>query len=100
MASTAISHVLETEALWLNQGRGCADGCKQCVYKLKEETSSPTMSTEALFLTCIINTIERHCLATCNVPSAFMQTDIDEQIHVHLDGELAMLLIKVDPTYQ
>ena len=40
------------------KGRGCADGRKQRIYKTKEETSSPTISTEALFLTCMINALE------------------------------------------
>ena len=44
--------------------------------------------------------MEGQSAATCDVPGAFMQVDIDEQIHVHLDGELAELLMKVDPTYK
>ena len=58
------------------------------------------MSMEALFLTCIIDAMEGWCVATCDVPGAFMQTDINELLHVCLDGDLALLLIKVDPTYQ
>ena len=82
------------------KGRGCADGRKQRVYKTKEDTSSPTISVEALFLTCLIDAMEDRSVATCDVPGAFMQVDIDEQIHVRLDGELAELLMKVDPTYK
>ena len=37
---------------------GCADGRKQRLYKTKDETSSLTMSTEAVFLTAIINAQE------------------------------------------
>ena len=36
------------------------------------------MSMEALFLTCIIDAMEGWCVATCDVPGAFMQTDINE----------------------
>ena len=82
------------------KGHGCANGWKQRVYKTKEDTSSPTISVEALFLTCLIDAIEGRSVATCDVPGAFMQVDIDEQIHVCLDGELAELLMKVDPTYK
>ena len=70
------------------------------MYKTKEDTSSPTISVEALFLTCLVDAMEGRSVATCDVPGAFMQVDIDEQIHVHLDGELAELLVKVDPTYK
>jgi hypothetical protein len=41
------------------KGHGCADGCKQCVYKTKEELSSPTVAIESLFLTVAIDAKER-----------------------------------------
>ena len=40
------------------KARECADGRKQCIYKSKDETSSPTVSKEAIFLTAIINAQE------------------------------------------
>ena len=81
------------------KGRGCADGRKQRLYKTKEETSSPTVSLESLFLTCLIDAIEGRHVITCDIPGAFMQTDIDELIHVKLEGQLVDLLIRVDPAY-
>jgi Reverse transcriptase (RNA-dependent DNA polymerase) len=79
------------------KGRGCADGRKQRIYKSKQEISSPTVSIESVFLTCTIDAKEGRDVATCDVPGAFMQTDIDELIHVRMDGELAELLAKIDP---
>jgi hypothetical protein len=32
------------------KARGCADGRKQSLYKTKDKTSAPTVSTESLFL--------------------------------------------------
>jgi len=81
------------------KGRGCADGRKQRLYKSKEETSSPAVSVEALFLTCVIDAMEGRHVATCDIPNAFMQTDIDELIHIKLEGPIADLLIRVDPSY-
>ena len=81
------------------KGRGCADGRKQRLYKSKEETSSPTISLESVFLTSIIDSLKDRDVITCDIPGAFMQTDMDELIHVKLEGELADLLIRVDPTY-
>jgi len=40
------------------KARGCTDGQKQRAYLSKEETSSPMVSTEALFLTCVIDAEE------------------------------------------
>ena len=79
------------------KGRGCADGQKQRIYKTKEETSSPTIATESLFLSCIIDAEEERDMATCDIPGAFMQALMDETVHVRLSGPLALLLKRVDP---
>jgi hypothetical protein len=54
------------------KGRGCADGRPQQDYTTKDETSSPTVATEALILTCLIDAIEGRDAATCDIPGAFM----------------------------
>jgi Reverse transcriptase (RNA-dependent DNA polymerase) len=82
------------------KGRGCADGRKQRLYKTKEESSSPTVSIKALFLTCMIDAIEDRYVVTCDIPGAFMHADIDELIHIKLEGELVDLLIRLDATYK
>ena len=38
-------------------------------------------------------------VVTCDVPSAFMQAEMDKVVHMKLEGELAKLLIKVDESY-
>jgi hypothetical protein len=79
------------------KARGCADGRKQRLYKTKEETSSPTVTTEAVFLTSVIEAQERRRVMTIDIPGAFMHVDIDELIHVRLEGPMAELLTRVDP---
>jgi len=81
------------------KGRGCADGRKQRVYKTKEETSSPTVTLESLFLTAVIDAKEGRDVATVDIPGAFMQADIDEKLHVRFDGEILDILLKLDPSY-
>ena len=82
------------------KGRGCADGRKQRIYKTKDETSSPTIHIESLMLLCIIDAIEGRYVVTLDIPGAFMQADIDEIIHVKLVGEIAELLVRVEPSYE
>jgi hypothetical protein len=41
------------------KGRGCADGRKQRAFIEKEQASSPTVSLEALLLTCVIDALEK-----------------------------------------
>jgi hypothetical protein len=79
------------------KARGCADGRKQRVYKTKQETSAPTVATEALMLSCVIDAEERRSVVTADIPGAFMQADMDEVLHMKLEGPLAMLLTRVDP---
>jgi hypothetical protein len=67
------------------------------VYKTKDKMSSPTVSTEALFLTAANNAHERRKVVTIDIPGAFMQCDIDELIFVKLEGTMALLLVKMDP---
>jgi Reverse transcriptase (RNA-dependent DNA polymerase) len=65
-----------------------------------DKTSSPIVSIEALFLSCIINAHQRRNVGTCDIPGAFMQADIDEELHILFEGELVELLIQVEPTFQ
>jgi hypothetical protein len=87
------------------KSRGCADGSKQRLWKTKVETSSPTVHTHSLFLTASIAGFERRKVVkgrkvvTVDNPGAFMQTDIDELIHVKLEDELVEVLLMVDSGY-
>ncbi|KAG7353502.1 hypothetical protein IV203_002857 [Nitzschia inconspicua] len=81
------------------KGRGCADGRKQRLYKTKEETSSPALSIEALFLSCVIDAYERRYVLTCNIPGAFMQAEMDELLHLKLDGTILEILLRMEPSY-
>lgn len=56
-----------------------------------------TVSIESLFLSCAIDAKEGRKVMTCDIPEVFMQTDIDEVIHMQLEGPLVKLLTKVDP---
>ena len=78
------------------KGRGCADGRKQRAYITKEESTSPTISTEAVFLTAMIDTWENRKVAVLDVPGAFMQVDMDELVHVWFEGEMVDKLLEID----
>jgi hypothetical protein len=80
------------------KGRGCADGRKQRLYTNKHDASSPTVSLEALMISCIIDAKEKRYVVTCDVPGAFLQTKMDELVYVRFDGPMAEALIKLDPS--
>ena len=79
------------------KGRGCANGHPQRDYMSKKETSSPTVATEALILTCVIDAIEGRDVATCDIPGAFMQSDMKGKVIMKLEGVMAEVIMKLDP---
>jgi hypothetical protein len=62
--------------------RGCADGWKQRAYTSREDAASPTVATESVFLTAVIDAMENRDVAVVDVPGAFMQADMDELVHL------------------
>jgi hypothetical protein len=79
------------------KARGCADGRKQRETTSKEDASAPTVSIEAVMLSAVIDSMEGRDVATVDIPGAFMQADIDEVVHVKFEGEIAEMLVKLDP---
>ena len=54
--------------------------------------------TESVFLTCVVDAHQKRDVATVDIPGAFMQTDMDnEVVHIRLTGEMARLLAEIDP---
>jgi hypothetical protein len=51
-----------------------AGGNKQRDYISKEDASLPTVATEAILLSCIIDAKEGMDVAVINIPNAFIQT--------------------------
>ncbi len=56
------------------KARQVARGNKQRGYIMKEDVSSPTVSSEAVMLTCIVNANENREVAIVDIPNAFVQT--------------------------
>jgi len=79
------------------KARGCADGRKQRGYIAKEDAASPTVSTEALFITAVVDALEEREVAVVDVPGAFMQADMDSLVHVRFTGKMVELLLEIDP---
>ena len=63
------------------KGWGCANGRKQQAYITKEQSTSPTISTEAVFLMAVVDARENRKDTVLDVPSAFMQVDMDKLDH-------------------
>jgi hypothetical protein len=79
------------------KGCGCANRRKQYEYPSKEEVSSPTDTVESVLLTCVIDTLKHRDVATVDIPGAYMQVDMDKVVHLKLEGQMAELLVQLDP---
>jgi hypothetical protein len=57
----------------------------------------PTVAIELVMLSCVIDAKEGRDVATVDIPGAFMQADMDELVHMNLEGKMAKLLVKLEP---
>ena len=80
------------------KGRRCSDGRNQRIYKTKEETISPTVATDSMLLSCVIDAKDNWYIVTWNIPGLFMQSDMYEMICFILNSTFYMLLTQVGQT--
>ena len=71
------------------KGRTVADGSQQRKYVSRDETTSPTMSLQALFATLIIDVQEGRKVQAFDVPGAYLHAEIpkDEKIYMKFEGD-------------
>ena len=81
----------------LLKARMCTDGQKQRDNWTKQDTTPPTVSTEAVFITAVIKAHEGRDVACVDIPSAFLHADSNKDITMILKGRLAELMVQVAP---
>lgn len=82
------------------KGRACADGRKQRDKMTKDESTSPTVRIESVFLTSVIEAKENRDVAAVDIRGAFLHTPQDpndDTVHMVLKGELCELMVKAAP---
>ena len=75
----------------------CANGRTQRDDWTKQDTTSPTVLTEVVFITAVIEAHEGRNVACFDIPVAFLHTDSDKDITMILKGRLAKLMVQVAP---
>jgi hypothetical protein len=82
------------------KGITVARGNKQRDYIFKEDASSPTVATEAVLLSCIIDA-EKGCdVAVVDIPNAFVQTRVEndkDMAFIKIRGVLVDFLVEIAP---
>ncbi len=70
------------------KGWACINEAPQHAYISKEEEALPTVSTESTFITASIAAKEKRIVRRYDVPSAFVNIDMDKDMLMVLKGEL------------
>ena len=79
------------------KGRTCADGSKHRKYISKVDSSSPTVSTEALLTTLVIDTYEGREVATADIIGAYLNAIMDEFVVIKIEHEMVEFMVQEDP---
>jgi hypothetical protein len=77
--------------------RACVNGSTQRDYIPKENTASPTVMNDSVMITSAVDAHEGRVVVTCDIPGAFLHADLDEEVIMLLRGQLADLMVQVDP---
>ena len=79
------------------KGRTCINGVPQRAHIPKEEAALPTVSTESTSITATIAASKRRKVRYYDVPSAFVNTEVDEDVLMIVKGKLAEMMTKIAP---
>ena len=69
----------------------------QRIYTNKD-MSSPTISIEAMMLSCPIDAKKNRYIMVSDITGAFLHADMEYNVHMLLEGTVAEMIIKLDPT--
>ncbi len=79
------------------KGWAYINGAPQHAYIANEDTALPTVSSESSFITASIAAKEKRMVRCYNVPSAFVNTDMDKDVLMVLKGELTEMMVQIAP---
>ncbi len=82
------------------KGRACINKALQREYIHKEEAVLPTVSTKSTFITAAITANEHRLVRCYDIPSAFVNADVDKDVLMVLKGEMAEMMVQIAPQIQ
>ena len=78
------------------KGRGVADGRKQREKIEPKDATSSKISTKAVMLIETIGLLEGRDVAIVDIPGAYLNADMNDEVHVVFRGTLSELLVAED----
>jgi hypothetical protein len=82
------------------KGRTVANGSLQRQLYTKEETTSPTLSTDALMITILIDASEGQDVATADVAGAYLHAKMEDFTLLKMEGESVDIMCNVCNEYK
>jgi hypothetical protein len=81
------------------KSRFVANGSMQIRSLAAIDPSSPTVSTEALFISAAIDAMEQRQMATVDVEGAYLHCKMVGEVFMRIDKVIADIMLQIDPTY-
>jgi hypothetical protein len=81
-------------------GRTVADGCPQKLLYQKSDNTPPTVSSDTLLLSILIDAHEGQDVATADVFGAYLRAYMDDEFIVKFSGEFMDILIGMKHEYE
>ena len=82
------------------KGRSVADGTKHKSFYNKYDINYPTVSTDSLLMTLMIDARERREIGTSDMPGAYLQADMEDFVILRMVGASVDYLCKVNGEYK
>jgi hypothetical protein len=82
------------------KGRTVAGGNNQRDYMSNEDASAPTVTTESVLMSCIIDAKEERDVAVVYIPNAFVKTRVENEkdmAFIKIRGILVDILVEIAP---
>ena len=81
------------------KGRTVANGSTQRLYIPQDEACSPTVATEAVLITAVIDGNERRIVGIYDVSGAFLQAYMDDFVVVVFEDDMVDLMVETEPSF-
>jgi hypothetical protein len=82
------------------KGRTVADGSIQRSLYNKAETASPTIATDALMLSIIVDAYENRDVATADIAGAYLKAYMKDFVMMKFSGETVRILCEMNPKHK
>ena len=83
------------------KARFVANGSSQSEYMGRAQSASPTVMTESIMITSVIDAKQKRDVMACDIPNAFVQMEMDktkkgERVTMKIRGALVDILLEMD----